>query len=114
LDTAEIARLYSQTHLLSRLVNDLHELSQAEARQLHLNLQLTDIAHLLNNVVAAFNPTAEAESVRLELFTAADFPPVLVDPLRLTQVLDNLLGNAVRHTPAGGVITLRAEASSTY
>jgi signal transduction histidine kinase len=113
LDAAEIARLYSQTHLLSRLVNDLHELSQAEARQLHLNLQATDIAHLLNNVVAAFNPTAEAESVRMEL-VAAELPMVLVDPLRLTQVLDNLLGNAVRHTPAGGVITLRAEASDTH
>ncbi len=114
LDTAEIARLYSQTHLLSRLVNDLHELSQAEARQLHLNLQSTDIAPLLNSVVAAFNSTAEAESVRLELVAAPDLPPVLVDPLRLTQVLDNLLGNAVRHTPAGGVITLRAEASNTH
>ncbi len=114
LDAEEIARLYSQTHLLSRLVNDLHELSLAESRQLHLNRQLTDIPQLLRSVIAAFGPTAEASSVRLELYTADDLPQVTLDPLRLTQVLDNLLGNAVRHTPSGGMISLSAMVSHAH
>ncbi|MEP7284679.1 MAG: ATP-binding protein [Chloroflexota bacterium] len=109
LEIDEIARLYSQTHVLSRLVNDLHELSLAEARQLHLNVQSTDVTQFLTNIMAAFGPTAETAEVKLDLAIAANLPPVQLDPLRMTQVLDNLLGNALRHTPVGGTITLCAD-----
>jgi signal transduction histidine kinase len=109
LNAAEIAGLYNQTDVLNRLVNDLHDLSLADARQLPLKVQETDVSELLNNVVTAFAPTAEAASVDLELDIAPDLPCVLLDPLRLTQVLDNLLGNALRHTPAGGMVSLRAD-----
>jgi signal transduction histidine kinase len=111
LDTQEIARLYSQTHLLNRLVNDLHELSQAEAKQLRLNVQLVDVAQVLASVVNAFSPTADEAQVHLELHVAPNLPRALLDPMRLTEVLDNLLGNALRHTPPGGTISLCAEVS---
>jgi signal transduction histidine kinase len=111
LDTQEIARLYSQTHLLNRLVNDLHELSQAEAKQLRLNVQLVDVTHVLGSVVSAFGPTADEAQVHLELHVAPNLPRALLDPMRLTEVLDNLLGNALRHTPPGGTISLCAEVS---
>jgi signal transduction histidine kinase len=114
LDTAEIAGLYNQTDVLNRLVNDLHDLSLADARQLPLKMQETDVSQLLNNVVAAFGPTAEAASVHLELDIAPDLPCAVLDPLRLTQVLDNLLGNALRHTPAGGMVSLRASVCDAH
>ena len=108
LETSEIARLYDQTRLLSRLVNDLHELAQAEAGQLPLSLQQTDIARLLDDIVTTFGPLAETESISLSAEVASALPPLQVDQARISQVLHNLLGNALRHTPAQGRITLRA------
>jgi signal transduction histidine kinase len=112
LDKAEVARLYEQTRLLSRLVNDLHELAQAEARQLPLNLQETDLAHLVSATVDTFRPAAEAKGVGLEAGLPASPALAQVDAARLSQVLHNLLANALRHTPPGGTITLRAEAGT--
>ncbi|MEJ2560527.1 MAG: ATP-binding protein [Anaerolineae bacterium] len=108
LDKAEISRLYDETRLLSRLVNDLHELAQAEAGQLRLNRQTTDLADLLQSTAAAFSPAAEAKGVTLSTQVAPDLPLVTADPARLTQVLHNLLANALRHTPSGGTISLHA------
>lgn len=108
LDKAEISRLYDETRLLSRLVNDLHELAQAEAGQLRLNRQTTDLADLVQSTAAAFSPAAEAKGVTLSTQVALDLPLVTADPARLTQVLHNLLANALRHTPSGGTISLRA------
>jgi two-component system OmpR family sensor kinase len=108
LDKAEVARLYEETRLLSRLVNDLHELAQAEAGQLRLNRQTTNLADLIQSTAAAFSPAAEAKGVILSTQIPPDMPFVLADPARLTQVLHNLLANALRHTPSGGTISLRA------
>lgn len=108
LDKSEIARLYDQTRLLGRLVNDLRDLARAEAGQLQLNLQATDLARLVQDTVATFGPVAEAEEVTLSVQIPADLPPVRADSARIAQVLHNLLANALRHTPAGGTISLRA------
>jgi signal transduction histidine kinase len=114
LDTSEVARLYTHTQLLSRLVNDLHELSQAESRQLHLNRQDTSIQQLLKNILEAFIPTADAAEVKLDFIIPSDLPTVCLDPMRFTQIIDNLLSNALRYTPAGGTITLNVEAVDNY
>lgn len=106
LDVTEIARLYDQTRFLHRLVNDLHELAQAEARQLSLNLQQTDPARLARQTAETFRPAAEAKEVELSLVLPAGLPPVQIDRARFSQVLQNLLGNALRHTPPGGLITI--------
>jgi signal transduction histidine kinase len=108
LDKAEVARLYDETRLLSRLVNDLHALAQAEAGQLALNRQPTQLAELVQSTATAFGAAADAKGVSLNWQIPADLPPVMADPARLTQVLHNLLDNALRHTPAGGSIALRA------
>jgi signal transduction histidine kinase len=108
LDKAEVARLYDETRLLSRLVNDLHELAQAEANQLALNRQTTNLASLIESTAAAFSPAAEAKGVTLNSQLPPALPPVQVDPGRLAQVLHNLLVNALRHTPAGGTISVQA------
>jgi two-component system OmpR family sensor kinase len=108
LDKAEVARLYDQTRLLSRLVNDLRELAQAEAGRMLLNRQPADIAHLVNSAVTMFTPIAEANGVALSAQLPADLPPVQADSARMAQVLHNLLTNALRYTPSGGAITVSA------
>lgn len=104
LDKEEIARLYDQTRHLHRLVNDLHELAQAEAGRLPLTMATVDLVVLATEAVDGFMPIAEMEGIRLALHVADT--PLLVsgDGARLMQVLHNLLANALRHTPAGGRI----------
>ena len=108
MEQEEIARLYDQTRLLGRLVEDLHELAQAEAKQLPLNLRPTELGELVQGVVATFGPAAETEGVNLSMDIPDDLPAVQVDPARMTQVLHNLLSNALRHAPSGGMISVSA------
>ncbi len=108
LEQAEIAALYDETRLLSRLVDDLHELAQAEAGQLHLDLRPTDLVGIVQTTVANFAVAAEAKEVRLTTELADGLPPVVADPDRLAQIMRNLLSNALRHTPKGGQITVSA------
>ena len=108
LEQAEIAALYDETRLLSRLVDDLHELAQAEAGQLHLDLRPTDLAEVIQTTVANFAIAAEAKEVRLTTDLADGLPPVLADPDRLAQIMRNLLSNALRHTPEAGQIAVSA------
>lgn len=112
LDPSEIARLYEQTRLLSRLVNDLHELAQAEANKLPLNLKETDLKALIQINSETFRPGAETKGVALHTNLPETLPSVRVDTSRLTQVLQNLLANGLRHTPDGGTITLSANAAA--
>lgn len=106
LDKSEVARLYDQTRHLHRLVNDLHELAQAEARQLPLHRQPLDLAALAQEAVDIFGPVAEEKGIRLGLRTGETGLLVMGDRARLMQVLQNLLNNALRHTPEGGEIGL--------
>lgn len=112
LEKAEIANLYDETRLLSRLIDDLRELAQAEAGQLGLNLRPTAVADVLRATVANFEPAAEAQEIRLTAEIAANLPPILADPDRLAQVLRNLLTNALRHTSKGELIAVSATATT--
>jgi signal transduction histidine kinase len=108
LDKEEVTRLYDQTRHLSQLVSDLHELSLAESRQLPLHFRETDPAALVRGEAAVFEPVAAEKGIALHVEIDPACPPVRADPDRLKQVLHNLLANALRHTPQGGTITLRA------
>lgn len=108
LDEDGIARLYSQTRHLSRLVNDLRELALAEAGQLPLRPQSLDLGELLDDVAQVFAPLADEHGVRLTTEHRQTLR-LEADAARLRQVLDNMLSNALRHTPAGGAIMLSAE-----
>jgi len=112
LDKTEIANLYDQTRHLHRLVNDLHELAQAEAGQLPLARRPVDVAALADDAVELFAPLAEAQAVTLK-WTRPPAPAIVqADRQRLMQVLQNLLTNALRHTPAGGAITVTVAAAA--
>ncbi|MBN1978848.1 MAG: HAMP domain-containing histidine kinase [Anaerolineae bacterium] len=95
---------------LSRLVEDLRTLSLAEAGQLPLVLEAVDVAELLADVHTSFSGQAEVAGIDLRVEISGALPAITGDVGRLDQVLGNLVSNAVRHTPAGGGVTLAAEA----
>ena len=109
LSKEEIARLSDQTYHLTVLVNDLHVLAQAEAHQLPLDRQVTNIAALVKATAAAFEPLVAAQNITLRVELLGTMPQLTVDRDRLRQAIHNLLDNALRHTPAGGVITVSVE-----
>lgn len=112
LSREEVARIYEASRGLSRLVDDLRMLSLAEAGRLDLHVQPVAVGPLLAREAALFADLAAGQGVHLHVETSGDLPKALADPERLAQVLHNLLSNALRHTPAGGRITLRAGAGS--
>jgi histidine kinase len=94
---------------LKRLADDLSLLSRTEEQALALELHNTDLAAVMTRAVERLRPQFESRGVRLE--PAADSPLVVhVDPDRIGQVLTNLLGNALTHTPSGGTVTVTARA----
>ena len=113
LDEAEIANLYGQTRHLIRLVSDLRELALAENHQLPLERQPTDLNGLVRETLQAIEPLATEKGVRLA-DQMAPLPEVAVDPIRIRQVLFNLLSNALRHTPAGGTVSVSGENGTGY
>lgn len=105
----EVARLVDQTRYLTALVDDLHELAQAEAHQLPLYKKETDMADLVKETTVAFKPIAAGKEIDLQVELLGSIPHLDVDPDRMRQVLTNLLANAFRHTPNGGCILVSVE-----
>ena len=100
-------RLARETTRLRRLVNDLQELSQAEAGYLPINAQPLDVRPLLAALVQRFSDQLLEGTTTLRLECPASLPLAIADPERVEQILVNLIGNALRYTPQGSV-TLQA------
>ncbi len=112
--TAEqITSMLEETRGLSRLVDDLMTLSLAETGELNLVMETVDVAELLADVETSFS--GQAAAAEIELTSSVDTPGAALelrgDAGRLDQVVSNLMVNALRHTPAGGQIDLRAGAA---
>jgi histidine kinase len=93
---------------LQRLVHDLEELSRAEAGQIPLDIRVIFPADLIQGAADRLRPQFDDEAVGFDLDVPSDLPPVKADANRITQVLLNLLGNALQYTPAGGQVTIHA------
>ncbi len=106
--------LHEEVMLLARLVDDLQDLALAEAGALPLAPEPVSVESLMDRALAAVAPAASRSGVTLERDVAADLPDVQVDRQRVLQVLGNLLGNALRHTPRDGTITLGAKSVSSW
>jgi two-component system OmpR family sensor kinase/two-component system sensor histidine kinase BaeS len=104
----QIGVLLDETALLERLIEDLRLLALADAGQLPLYPEPFDPAQLLHDAARSFAPQAIAGGVHLQVVAPDDLPDLVADPQRIAQVLGNLLSNALRHTPAGGTVALRA------
>jgi len=107
-DTETYERVYSEADRLQRLVQDLQELSRAEAGGIVLNLQPVDPFALVSGAVARLQPQYQDKGVTLITDVATSLPSVRADEDRLYQVLLNLIGNALQYTLAGGTVTVRA------
>jgi signal transduction histidine kinase len=108
LDAATIRSLSEEAALLSRLVNELQELSLAEAGELKLVYQAEDITKLVKQAVTPWQPKVTAKEISLSLDLPDNLPPVNIDWQRVNQVLHNLLENAVAYTRKGGTVNVAA------
>ena len=107
-DTDTIHSLEEEASLLSRLVDDLQELSLAEAGQLTLVRQGQDMVALVRQMASAVEGHVSAKGLSLAVELPDELPLVNIDSHRIGQVLRNLLVNAIAHTGAGGTITMSA------
>jgi len=108
-----LASIHDESLILTRLVNDLRELSLAEAGELSLKKQLTNLSELIRRIAVNFQPQLNEKRIKLILEVPEKLPRLEIDPDRIGQVFLNLLSNAERHTPAGGQITVTVQQTQT-
>jgi signal transduction histidine kinase len=99
---------------LGQLVDDLFELAQIDAGVLRLQLERASLHDLISDTVSSFQPQALQQGVRLVGDVQGEIDPVLINPPKLQRVLHNLLSNALRHTPADGMVLLRAQPDGNH
>ncbi|WP_455753430.1 sensor histidine kinase [Streptomyces halstedii] len=110
-DATFVSSLLEEAMQLQHIIDDLQDLAAADAGALRLHPEPVEIEDLLAHVAAAHQAQAEAAEVRLtvaETDGRGPVPEITADPVRLRQAVGNLVSNAVRHTPPGGRVTLRA------
>jgi two-component system, OmpR family, sensor histidine kinase BaeS len=102
----EITLLLTQTELLNRLIEDLRTLTLADAGKLSLKKQTVDLAEFLHTIIDTYKERARARGVTLTLKSEQSLS-VTVDPERITQIVSNLLDNALRISPRGGEVSVQ-------
>ena len=110
-DAAHLSPILDATQTLDRLVEDLRTLVLTDAGNLVLHKEPTDLGALAADTVESFQTQADAAHVTLGAEVADNLQPVEVDPARIRSVIGNLLSNAIRHTPPGGLVKVRVGGS---
>lgn len=106
----QIASLYDETVLLARLISDLRDLALADAGQLQITRQPTNLRALIEKTASAFALPANEKNISLTTQITEPLPQLNLDAQRIEQVLRNLIGNALRHTPEGGTVRVECTA----
>jgi two-component system sensor histidine kinase BaeS len=112
-DEAHLRPIIDETRVLERLVDDLRTLSLADSGALPLHREPTNPAVLLEDVAAAHRASAASTGIDLRVDATDELPAVELDPMRMHEVVSNLVENAIRAMPKGGAITLSARAEPT-
>jgi two-component system OmpR family sensor kinase/two-component system sensor histidine kinase BaeS len=103
----EIGPVLEETYLLERLVDDLHLLTLAESRQLHFDARPVLLVELAEQAASVFEAEAAERHIALEVQVEPGLPTVTADAQRVSQVIGNLVSNALRYVPEGGRVTIR-------
>jgi signal transduction histidine kinase len=112
-DAEHLTPILDETKVMERLIDDLRTVALSEAGTLALHPEPTDPDILIGEVLQAFSPGATAAGVTLATETGADLPIIDIDPVRIREVLANLVANALRHTPGGGTVTISGASTPT-
>jgi two-component system sensor histidine kinase BaeS len=107
-DQAHLEPILDETRILARLIEDLRTLSLAEAGTLALHREPSDIGVLVTDVADSFRVRATAAGATLETEVAANLPVLEIDPIRIREVVSNLVDNALRYVSGGGKVTISA------
>src|SRR5215208_3640889 len=111
-DETRLKSILEETQILSRLVDDLRTMALAESGSLQLKREPTDLPFLIQDIVSGFEAQARVNDIRLHL-SLAEIEEMDVDPVRLREVLGNILSNALRYTPRGGEVSILLTESGT-
>ena len=106
-DAETLASIRGEIHLLTRLIEDLQDLALVESGQMQLKIRTCDLGGLIRDASLAVHPQAQAKSISVEVDEACRLP-IQADAQRVSQVLCNLLVNAITHMPTGGRIQIWA------
>jgi histidine kinase len=101
-------QIHQEADRLARLVDDLQELSRVEGGAYSLDIRPITVSALVQTALKRFSPQAQTKQIELRTDLPSDLPPILADQDRITQVLTNLVGNALQYTPQGGQVTIQA------
>ena len=112
-DRSQVAQVLEDTRMLTRLVEDLRTLARTEGETLALQREPTDLGALAEDAVAQFRPAADRHQVRLAARVADGVPALDLDPVRIREILANLISNAVRFTPPGGDVRVDVKPSAS-
>jgi signal transduction histidine kinase len=107
-DADTINSMHQQAKHLNNLVEDVRTLALAESRELQLDIQPHSITEVLERCVEDFQAQAQPKGISLTILTDTDIPSIPIDRTRISQVLQNLLQNAIHHTPSGGEVQVSA------
>src|SRR5438105_5908369 len=101
--------IFRSAQRLTDLINDLLDVSRLEAGRIEIEPRPTDARHAVEQVISVVRVAAQAKQIRIVNDLPADLPPALADPTRLHQILVNLVGNAVKFTPAAGAVRVHGD-----
>lgn len=101
-------QIHNEASRLARLVDDLQELSRVEANAFSLDIRSTDFSPLVATIIKRLSPQATKKRITLRSNLPANLQHVLADEDRITQVLTNLVANALQYTPEDGTVTISA------